>query len=816
MSAFYQDLRYGLRGLMEQPREILIAVLSLTLGIGTNTAIFSVVNRVLLNPLPGMRKPSQLVELIGGDPLDQNNQYLLAPADFLDIKQQSGVAFESIAAFNWKTYTLTGDGEPETVMGWQIQADYFRIIGIQPQLGRLFTTEEHEPGGEFVALLGHKLWHRRFGGDPKIVGERIRINGESYKVVGVMPPGCTYPRSISEIWTPLAYSRVEWADRAKRGLIAAARLKPGVTVAQARTLLGPVGERWHQEFKATHRNRRPLVFPSIEDAIKDVRPALLMVFFAVGFVLLIACSNVSNLLLARGVTRQSETAIRSALGASRLRLVRMFLTESVLLSLISGLLSLPLAYSSVKFLFGLFPKLSYMPPVERIPFDLRVFGFTFLISGLCGLLFGLIPALQASKTNLLDTLKEGRSGKGVSGGLKGWLRPGNLIVTFEVALALLLLIEAGVMIKSFTRLTGIDPGFDFERLLTARISLIGNKRYASNEPRVNLAKGIISGLETIPGVEGVGLCTKLPASGSGSYRQVTFVGNPIEVDIRPRVYLIAVTPEYFNTLSARLLKGRFFTDGDNQNSWPVIIINRSLALKYYPNEDPLGKYIKTTQGLSPKELGPREIVGVIDDLKNDGLDKEAHPEVYAPYFQEPLGLLYVVLRTKSDPMSYERVVRRIVSERDGEMPVSSVETLEQVVGDLLLAPRRIATIMLGIYSAMAFALAAIGIYGVLAHATSRRAHEMGIRLALGAQPKDLLSMVIRQGMIPVLIGLGLGMALALALTRLIANQLYQVSPTDPASFALSTLLLAVIALMACFFPALRAARVDPIKALREE
>jgi putative ABC transport system permease protein len=458
-----------------------------------------------------------------------------------------------------------------------------------------------------------------------------------------------------------------------------------------------------------------------------------------------------------------------------------------------------------------------IPRVDRVPFDLRVFGFACLISVLCGLLFGLIPALRESRANLLDALKAGRGGKGVGGGLgfNSWFRASALIVIFEVALALLLLSGSGVMIKSFKRLTGIDPGFDFERVLTARVSLLNNKRYVSEEPRISLARGIISGLERVPGVEGVGICTLLPATGGGLYRQITFVGKQMEDDIRPRVYLIAVTPEYFKTLGARLLKGRVFTENDNQNSPPVIIINRSLALRYYPNEDLLGKYIKTTQGSSPKEFGPREIVGVIDDLKNDGLDKEAHPEVYSPYFQEPGGRFYIVLRTKSDPMSYERVARRIVSEQDNETPVSEVMTFEQLVGESL-APRRIATVMLGIYSAMAFALAAIGIYGVLTHATARRAHEMGVRLALGAQPKDLLGMVIRQGMVLVMIGSGVGMGLAFALTRLIASLLYQVSPTDPASFAFAAVLLTAVGLTACFFPALRATRIDPVKALREE
>jgi len=819
MSAFYQDLCYGLRALMKQPRVTLIAVLSLALGIGANTAIFSVVNTVLLNPLPGVKDLRRLAHMIGGDPSDKNNQYPLSPADFLDVKQHSGGVLESLAAFTWGAYNLTSHGEPESVNGWQIQADYFKIVGIQPQHGRIFTPEEHETGAGFVVLIGHKLWLRRFGGDPKIIGEQIRINGGSYKVVGVMPPDCVYPFK-SEMWTPLALSPSEWTGRTRRILLTTARLKPGVTAAQAQTLLRPVGERWQREFTATHRNWSPLVTPLIEIYIRDVRPALLTVFFAVGFVLLIACANVSSLVLARAASRRPETAIRAALGADRPRLIRMFLTESVLLSLVGGLLSLPLAYGAVKFLLSLFPKVTsavLIPSVERVPFDLRVLGFAFLISVLCGLLFGLIPALQSSKIDILDTLKEGRNGKSAGGGrsFKSLFRAGALIVVFEVALALLLLSGAGVMIKSFARLTGIDPGFDFESVLTARLSLLDNKRYESEEPRRILAEGIISGLKSLPGVEGAGLCTLLPATGGGSYRQITFVGKQMKDDIRPRVYLNAVTPEYFKTLGARLRTGRAFTENDNQHSSPVIIINRSLALKYYPQEDPLGKYIKTTQGSAPKEFGPREIVGVVDDLKNDGLDKEAHPEIYSPYFQEPINRFAIILRTKSDPASYEHVLRRVVSAQDREMPIFTVAPFEQLVSESL-APRRIATVMLGIYSVMAFTLAAIGIYGVLTHATSERTREMGVRLALGARPNDLLLMVIRQGMVLVLIGLGLGMILSFALTRLIAGQLYQVSPTDPATFALTAVLLAVVALTACFFPALRATRVDTVTALREE
>ncbi len=819
MKAFYQDVRYGLRGLMKQPALSLIAILSLALGIGANTAIFSLVKTVLLNPLPGVKEPSRLVRVGMGDPSNESNRYPLAPADYLDIKQQSGGVFESISATNYVVYNLAGSEWTESALGFQVEAGFFGIFGFQPQVGRLFEAGEYEPAGKYVVLLGYKLWQRRFGGDPKIVGGQIRMNGESYKVIGVMPPDCKWPYR-SELWTPLVFSSAEWASRAYRGIYADARLKPGITAAQAQDLLKPVGERWQRELPASHRNWQPLVYLTPELYVKAVRPALLTVFFAVVFVLLIACANVSNLLLTVGVARQSETAIRSALGASRWRLVRMFLTESALLSVIGGILSLPLAYGAAGFLAGFYPKMARtiaVPQVDRFPFDWQVFGFAFLISVLCGLLFGLIPALRASKANLLETLKEGRCGKIAGGerGVKSRLSLGNLIVIFEVALALLLLVGAGVMIKSFKRLTGADPGFNFERLLTARVALTGIKRYDSDDQRRGLARGIISGLWSIPGVEGVGLCTFLPATGGWNYRQISFVGRPMKDDARPRVYLNAITPEYFKTLGARLLRGRFFSESDNENSQPVIIINRSLALKYYPNEEPLGKFIQTAPAGRPKELGPREIVGVVDDLKNDGLDKEAGPEIYSPYFQEPLGRYYIILRTKSDPPSYQQALRRAVSAQDKETPVSEVTSLEQLIGESL-APRRIATIMLAVYSAMAFILAAIGVYGVLTHATSRRTHEMGIRLALGAQPKDLLRMVIRHGMVLVLIGSIVGMALAFALTRLIASQLYQVSPTDPASFAMAAVLLAVVALAACFFPALRATKVDPVKAIREE
>jgi len=786
-------------------------------GIGANTAIFSVANAILLRPLP-YPQPERVVNIWGANPklnlgLDKIPN---SPGQFIDYRDQSDV-FNHIAAFDTGDLNLEGKGEPEKLGATLVTADFFAVLGVKPALGRTFLREEDQPGHNWVVILSHSLWQRRFGGDPAIIGQAITLSGASYIVIGVMPPGFHYPHGTdlpallqfpaqTDVWAPVAFTPQQINLRYNWNYPVIARLRPDTTLLQARTQLSNIAARNRGQYRQTDANFDVIIVPMQDQIVGDFKSALLILLGAAGFVLLIACANVASLLLARAVDRQKEIAIRISLGARRPRIIRQLLTESALLSLIGGVLGFVLAFWGAKVIVALAP--DNLPRIKEVSADLRVVSFTLIAALLTGMIFGLIPAWQTSKPNLHDSLKEGT--RGVSR-RRHYVR--EALVAAEVALALALLIGAGLMIRSIIRLYQVDAGFDPNHVLTAQLSL-PSARYPKVEQRMAFYQQVIARLKALPGVASVAGTSAIPLSGMEIGAGVLIEGRPQadSVDKLPISKVEAVTVDYFRTLGILLIHGRGFTEQDNKDAPAAVIINETFARRYLPGEDPIGKRLKV--GADPDEPW-QSIVGIVRDIKHRALEEEPQPEVYTPYLQTSDWALGIVVRTTSDPRSLAAAARQAIWAADQEVPIFRFATMDEFVSDSV-SSRRFNLALLSIFAVIALSLAAIGTYGVTSYAVTQRTHEIGIRMALGAQRGSVMTLIIRQGMTVILIGISIGVITSAALARLMRGLLYGVGAGDPLTYIFVTVLLSGVALLACYFPARHATRVDPMIAIRHE
>jgi putative ABC transport system permease protein len=805
MKGFMQDLRYGLRVLRKSPIVTATAIIALALGIGANTAIFSVVNAIIIRPLP-YPNAEELVML-------GYSRAEASPANYLDWRNRSK-SFQGMAALSFWNANLSGDGEPERLQSFLVSPDLFPLLGAKPVLGRTFTPQEQEPGNEKVVMLSHGLWQRRFGSDPGVIKRDVNINGQNYTVVGVMPPGFQFYRP-SELWAPLAFTPQEAARRAPGNLIVVGRLKTDVPLQQAQAEMTTISRALAQEHPQTNTGITVNMITLHESVTGGARQALLVLLAAVAFVLLISCANVASLLLARASTRRKEMAIRVALGAGRYRIVRQLLTESVMLSVLGGALGLLLALWLIRILVATLPSTSanFVPRSSEIGIDGPVLLFTLLISVVTGLVFGLAPALQTSKPDVNDTLKQsGRSGGGAAMGRR--LR--GLLVVLEVAMSLVLLIGAGLMIKSFMRLLDVNPGFNPKNVLTMQTSLL-ESRYSADPQVSAFYKQALEKLKALPGVEAVGATSHLPLGGSNRMRVFEILGAPPPPPGQGGMgagYRIT-TPDYYRALGIPLMKGRVFTEQDDERSPGVALVNDAMARRYFNGEDPVGKQIRRASPPGQPALPWLEVVGVVGDIRHSSVDAAPGPEVYVPLLQNPSRDMTLVMRTGADPNDLIASAREQILSIDKDQPVFNAKAMEQLV-DESVSLSRFSMYLIGLFAALALILAAVGIYSVMSYTVSQRTHEIGIRMALGAQPSDVLKMVLKQGMVLTLVGVLGGLFLAFAVMRFISSQLYGVGANDLTIFGLTALLLAVVAVLSSFFPARKATKVDPLIALRYE
>ncbi len=803
MDTLLQDVRYGIRQLRRSPGFTAAAVLTLALGIGANTAIFSLVNGVFLRPLP-YKDAGRLVFVAATNRVRGIKIDVTSYPDFADWRAQNHV-FSGLAAYRPQYYDLSGVTQPERIRGVRVSEDLLPLLNEKPVLGRAFLPEEYQPGKNHEVLVSDGLWRRLFGSDPGLVGRTLKLNDENYTVIGVMPPRFGFPpNERALLYTPLAPD----ANRSHGWLWAVGRLKPGISLREAQVEMDTISHRLEQQYTHSSERQGVNLLPLQERVVGDLRPAFLVFVCAVGLVLLIACANCANLMLGRTTARARELAVRVALGAGRRRLMQQLLTESALLSLLGGAVGLLLAVWGVDVLVALMKKGLPIPRLENVGIDGWVLGFAFLVSLLTGIIFGLAPALAASRVELNESLKEG------SRSVTGSLRPvqlRSLLVVSEVALALVLLVGAGLMIRSFLLLSRVDTGVDTRNVLALDFSLY-ESRYAQPHVHSDFLRQVAERVRNLPGVNSASWATTLPLSGDSDEDSFSIVGQPEPGPGKPRnASFNVVGPGYFKTLRIPLTRGRDFTDHDTEAAPGVVLINQAMVRRFWPDEDPLGKQI-TMDGKSFFS-----IVGVVGNVRQLGQASETTPEVYLSYLHDPVAWPYrtLIVRTVGDPLKLVGLVEQAVWSVNRDQPVSDIRTMEQVLADSVAQPR-IFTLLLGVFAALALALASVGIYGVVSYSVSQRTHEVGVRLALGAEQFDVLRLVIGQGMLLTGIGLGIGLAGAMALTRFLSSFLYGVRPTDPFTFAVVALALAGVALLATYIPARRATKVDPMVALRYE
>jgi len=802
-----QDLRYGLRVLIKSPVFTTVAVLSLALGIGANTAIFSVVNKLMLRPLP-YPDSQQIMDVWHTPPQESfpgSRTFSVSPANYLDWKSQNN-SFEHMAAYTYAGFSLSTNDDPVSVIGAAVTSEFFSVLRSSVSQGRAFLSEEEQPGSNHVVVLSHGLWQRAFGADSNLIGQTLTLNSQSYTLIGIMPAGFEFPQQ-AELWIPLPWDEKEKQTRSIHDYMVIARLNPNVSLAQAQAEMSKISSNLEQQYPEENKGWGAVVIPLQEDLIGDIRPALLVLFSAVGFVLLIACANVANLMLARGANRQKEIAIRMALGAGRARIVRQLLSESVLLAAVGGALGLLLAGWGGKFLVQL--SAGTLPNISEIGIDRWAFGFTLLVSFGAGIVAGIAPAFQFSTADTSTTLKQGT---GRTGGSSVKQRTRKALVISEVALSLILLIGAGLMIRSFWKLQQVNPGFNTSNILTMSVGLSPVK-YSNAQQRAAFFDRALEQVSAVPGVVSVGVTTTLPLAGSGSTQPFTIEGRP-GAAVAEQVMALTryISQDYFITMGIPLRQGRFFTDQDRENSVPAIIISESMARQFWPGENPVGKRLTPSFHL---QQGPREIVGVVGDVKGQGLDADVSAMMYMPYKQTPRPAMTFVVRTASDPQNFTQTVSKAIYAIDKQQALRNIRTMEQVLANSVSGQRFNMTLLMA-FAALALILAAVGVYGVMNYSVTLRRRELGIRMALGAQATDVLRLVLGQGLMLTLIGVGVGLAGAYGLTRLMANLLYGVPATDLLTFASVSSVLMAVGLLASYIPAHRATKVDPMIALRQE
>lgn len=806
MDRLLRELRTAARSLARNPGFTAVAVLTLALGIGANTAIFSVVNAVLLRPLP-VAEPERLVTVFHFYPSLGNLEAGMAVPTLLELEERAE-SFTGVAARSWWGVNATGGGEPERLTGAQVTGGYFSTLGVPAALGRALLPADAEGDGQSVVVISDGLWRRRFGSDPGVIGRTLQLNGVAYEIVGVAPAGFRDLDPSAELWAPLTFSPGQLTQRTSEFMTLVARLEPGATHERAAQEMSAFAERLKADNPGSYPPDWSLrTRPLTEQLTGDVRPALLVLLGAVGFVLLIACANVANLLLARAATRHKEVAVRAALGAGRGELIRHLLLESVLLSLVGGGLALILAAVGIGALVALQP--DSLPRMEEISIDGTVLLFTLGVALLTGLLFGLAPALRASRTDLQSVLRQGgRSGSGDAGGQTAR----RALIVAEFALALMLLVGAGLLLRSFARLTQVDPGFNPSNVLSAQVFL-PTAQYSSDTARIAFVEQLTARVAALPGVEAVGLTTGIPFGPGGGTRSFSIEGfepGPGEPD--PWGDYRIVTPGYQAALRIPVLRGRFFTDEDRMGTRPVVVVDRELAERYWPSEDPVGQRIGFPSGDS---IRWNEVVGVVEHTAVEGLDAERRVQVYRPFQQVGPSSMVLAIRATGDPERLSGPLRAAVDAVDPSLPLSTVRTMEAMLADAV-APRRFSMLLLAVFAGIALLLASVGIYGVISFDVARRSQELGVRMALGAERGAVLRLVLRQGLGLALLGVAIGVVGAIGLTRLLTSQLYGVDPTDPVTFAAVVALLLGIAAVAILLPARRATRVNPMIALRSE